>query len=105
MNRTVTTILVKLRRARRSRVLKDGYLTSLTIMKERNNIRPGKTYRQIAVAKSLSSVSPHIRNSVTDATRPAAEGIGKPRNSFPPLSPGMAARQLKRASRSAPQIK
>jgi hypothetical protein len=31
--------------------------------------------------------------------------MGNPRNSFPPLPPGKAARQLNRASRNAPQIK
>ena len=94
----------KLRRARRSRVLKEGYLTSLTIIKERNNIRPGKMYRHKPVAKTFSS-PPHIRNSVTEATSPAADGMGKPRNSFPPLPPGMAARQLNRANRSAPHAR
>ena len=38
------------------------------------------------------------------ATRPAAEGMGKPRNSLPE-PPDWAARQLNRAKRKAPQIR
>lgn len=46
-----------------------------------------------------------IMSSVSEATRPAAEGIGKPRKSLPPLPVFIAARQLNRASRNAPHSK
>jgi len=43
-------------------------------------------------------------NSVSDAVRPAAAGIGKPLKSLPASADVLAAAmQLKRASRSAPQ--
>jgi len=41
-------------------------------------------------------------NSVSEATNPAADGMGKPRNSRD-AAVFMAARQLNRASRKAPQ--
>ena len=63
--------------------------------------------QQIATArrKGRCRSSSHIRNKVNEATKPAAAGMGKPRNSLPPPPPGMAARQLKRASRNAPQMR
>src|ERR1700677_918688 len=100
----VTIILGKVRRARKSNVLNDGYFTSLTIITERNKSRPGSTYFQGPLERSRSVWSPHNRKNVSEATSPAAAGMGKPRNSLPP-PPDMADRQLNRARRRAPQIR
>src|ERR1035437_1107603 len=99
-NRIATSVFVKVRVARKSSVLKLGYRTLLTIIHDRNNIRTGRKYRHMPVAKSFSSHQ--IMNNVNEATRPAAEGIGKPKKSFE-CPWGIAERQLKRASRNAPQ--
>ena len=99
-NRNATSVLVKVRVARKSSVLKLGYFTLLTIIQDRNSIRTGRKKRHLPVANSFSSHQ--IMNSVSDATNPAAEGIGKPRNSFE-CSWRMAVRQLNRARRNAPQ--
>ena len=54
------------------------------------------------MVKSFSST--HMMKSVSDATRAAAEGMGKPTNSLP-LPPGCMDSTLNRASRKAPQIR
>src|SRR4051794_5351799 len=87
------TVLKNGRVARRSNFLNEGYLTSLTIIMERKIRINGSAYRQLPVGKLLSST--HIRNRVSDATSPAAAGMGKPRNSLPPPLLDIAARQLK----------
>src|SRR5664279_107282 len=99
-NRMATSVFVKVRVARKSSVLKLGYLTLLTIIHDKNTSSTGRKKRHLPVANSFSSHQ--IMNSVSEATRPAAEGIGKPRNSFE-CSPRMAVRQLNRARRNAPQ--
>src|SRR5438445_6968602 len=100
--RMMATILGKVRFARQSRDLKDGYFTSLTIMNERKTRMTGRTYRHRPMANSLSCHQ--SKKSVRVATVPAAAGMGKPRKSLPELLPA-AAKQLNRASRNAPQIK
>src|SRR6267154_1168749 len=84
---------------RSPRDLKLGYFTVLTIIAERNTSTIGKRYEALPSVRSFS-LSWIIR-SVSEATRPAAEGIGKPRKSFCPGRLGCALRQLKRASRNA----
>ena len=61
------------------------------------------------IISTLPGVFPFVlkcmMSSVSEATRPAAEGMGKPRKSLPvPLAP-IVARQLNRASRNAPHSK
>ena len=110
-NRTATSVLVKVRVARKSSDLKLGYFTLLTIIQERNSSSTGRQYRQLPVANSFSSHQ--IMNSVSEATRPAAEGIGKPRNSLrvlqahgrqavEPRQPERAAEQINRGDEPAP---
>src|SRR5471030_1539389 len=99
----MTSIFVKLRLARKSSDLKLGYFTSLTIIAERNNSSTGSAKRSLLSEKPFSSI--HNKNNVSEATSPAAAGIGKPRNSLLLALLFIAARQLNRASRNAPQIK
>src|SRR4051812_31252379 len=54
--------------------LKEGYFTSLTIIIERKNMRMGSRYRRLPRGKSRSSS--HSKNNVTEATIPAAAGMG-----------------------------
>ena len=97
------------REPRRFTFLKVGYFTLLTIIAERNTSNTGSANFQSPFAKSRSSIQ--IRKYVMLATKPAAAGMGKPTNSldcsgspFFWRSSYIADRQLKRASRSAPQI-
>ena len=60
--------------------MKLGYFTSLTIIAERNSSSTGSANRSLLCEKPFSSI--HIKNNVSDATSPAADGIGKPRNSL-----------------------
>src|SRR5215471_18572588 len=82
--------------------LKLGYRTVLTIIAERKIKTAAITYfhRPRLLSFSLS----WIISKVSEETRPAAEGIGKPRKSLLPPPPA-SARQLNRARRNAPQIK
>src|ERR1700710_2560826 len=77
--------------------LKVGYFTVLTIMADRNNSTITRKYFHLPRSRSFSLSL--IIISVKEATRPAADGIGKPRNSLPPPLPAAAARQLKRGRR------
>src|SRR5258706_15318252 len=95
--------LVNVLLERRPRDLKLGYFTVLTIIAERNTSTTGSRYE--ALPRVLSFSLSWIIKSVSEATRPAAEGMGKPRKSFWPGRLGCALRQLKRARRNAPQIK
>src|SRR6185369_13738354 len=81
-NIVAITSLVNGRVDFRSSFLNEGYFTSLTFIIERNIMIPDRPSRQDPVAKSCSSH--HIRNRVKEATKPAAAGIGNPRNSPPP---------------------
>src|SRR5438067_11961909 len=81
--------------------LKLGYLKLLNIMNERKTISGGSTQRQLPIECSPSRSQSMKR--VSEAMRPAAAGIGKPLNSLLAEAEFAAARQLKRASRRAPQ--
>src|SRR5687768_2620272 len=83
--------------------LKLGYLKPLNIIQERKSISGGRTYLPWPMSRPRSSN--HSMQSVSEAMTPAAAGMGKPRNSLLAASELAAARQLKRASRNAPQIR
>src|SRR4051812_44984241 len=102
MNKIANSVRVKVRVARKSSDLKVGYFTSLTIIQERNNMSAGSTTRHEPLVNSFPCHQ--IMKYVSEHTNPAAEGMGKPRNSLPPPEPAIAARQLNRASRKAPQM-
>src|SRR4051812_37298635 len=87
---------------RSPKVLKLGYFTVLTIMMDKNTSTMGRMYFNFANRNSLSFSLSLMMSSVSEATSPAAEGMGKPKNSLLPEFPGMAARQLNRASLKAP---
>src|SRR3954471_1733626 len=99
---TTTTTFENGRFVRKSKYLKAGYFISLTIIRDRKAMMNGSRYNHGLFEKPRSSS--HKIKSVSEATTPAAAGIGKPRNSFPPPVPAIAARQLKRANRKAPHI-
>src|SRR5215831_2992193 len=80
--------------------LKLGYFTVLTIIADRNTSTAAGTNFQGPKLRSCSFRL--MMSNVNDATNPAAEGMGKPRNSLPPPPPLIVARQLNRASRNAP---
>src|ERR1044071_4551430 len=101
MNKAATMALVKVLVERRPRDLKLGYLTVLTIMAERKRSTTASRYFQLPRLRSFSLS--WMISRVSEETRPAAEGMGKPRKSL--LPPGSAAMQLKRARRKAPQIR
>src|SRR5215471_17279952 len=101
-NKAATIAFSKVLLDRNPSDLKLGYFTVLTIMAERNNSTSTSRYFHFPRERSCSLR--RMINNVSEETKPAADGIGNPRNSFPPLAP-MAARQLKRARRKAPQIK
>src|SRR6266480_2607760 len=86
--------------------LKLGYWKRLNIMKERKSNNGGRTKRQLP--RWCSPSASQSRNSVMDAMRPAAAGMGKPVKFFllsvSPVS-GLADAVLKRARRSAPQAR
>src|SRR5579864_4684668 len=103
MNSAARIAFVKVLVDRRPSDLKLGYLTVLTIMADRNSSTTAMIY--FHAPRLLSFSFSWIISSVRDETRPAAEGIGNPRKSLLPLPPGKLARQLKRASRNAPQIR
>src|SRR3954469_1866221 len=86
---------------RNPRDLKLGYLTVLTIIADKNKSTSARRYFQFPRLRSLMLNC--MISKVREATNPAADGIGNPRNSLldPPLL--MALRQLKRARRKAPQ--
>src|SRR5437899_1966153 len=88
---------------RSPRDLKVGYFTVLTIIAERNTSTTASRKPQLPRLRSFSLNWMII--SVSDATSPAAEGIGNPKNSLPAPPLESALRQLKRAKRNAPQIK
>src|SRR5580700_6137928 len=83
--------------------LKLGYLKPLNIIHARNSMSGGSTHLPWPISRL--SVPNHSRHSVIEAMTPAAAGIGKPRNSLFAASELAAARQLKRASRKAPQMR
>src|SRR5215475_8535187 len=84
--------------------LKLGYWNRLNIMKERKSSNGGRTNRQLP--RRCSPSASQRRNSVIDAISPAAAGMGKPVNVFGWLAPFcFAAAELKRARRSAPQVR
>src|SRR5439155_19854415 len=83
--------------------LKLGYRTVLTIIAERNSSTTTRKYFQLP-RSLLFSLSLMI-SSVNDETKPAADGIGKPRKSLVAALLPMALKQLKRARRNAPQSK
>src|SRR2546426_9479803 len=101
-NKAAMIALVKVLVERKPSDLKLGYLTVLTIIAERNSRTATSSHFHLPSVRSCSLS--WIISRVSDETRPAAEGIGKPRNSFPP-SPALEARQLNRASRKAPHSK
>src|SRR5258708_39763985 len=88
---------------RNPRDLKPGYLTVLTIIAERKSSTT--TNSHFHLPRSFSRSLSRIISSVSDETSPAAEGIGNPKKSLLPPPPGIAARQLNRANRNAPQIR
>ena len=69
--------------------------------------QPGVAYdwggRARFLTESVNNIDAVAEAIQLEATSPAAAGMGKPRNSFPPPVPAIAARQLNRASRKAPQ--
>src|SRR4029450_419503 len=84
--------------------LKLGYWKRLNIMNERKSSNGGRTKRQLP--RRCSPSASQSRNRVIDAIRPAAAGIGNPVNVFGGLATlCFAAAELKRASRSAPQVR
>jgi hypothetical protein len=87
-------------RVRKSKVLNAGYFTSLTIITDRKTSTESSTQRHIVLV--ISFPSSQIIKIVNDATKAAEAGIGNPRNSFLLSESGNAAKQLYRASRSAP---
>jgi len=106
--RMMATILGKVRFARQSRDLNDGYFTSLTIMKRGRTMMNGQdvTPRRFCEAfVQPARSSNQSRKSVSEATVPAAAGIGKPRKSLLAPLPPRGETVVKRASRNAPQIK
>src|SRR3569833_3450648 len=91
-----------------------GYLTVLTIIAERNCFSIARKYLQAPSSIPTAMLPSGILTGVSfclitirvsEATSPAADGMGKPRNSLPPPLPACAARQLNRAKRKAPQSK
>src|ERR1039457_4604360 len=100
MNRAAMMALVKVLVERKPSDLKLGYRTVLTIMAERSTSTTAGRYFQFP--RDFSFSFNWMTSRVSDATSPAAEGIGNPRNSLLPPAPGSAARQLKRARRNAP---
>src|SRR5208282_14152 len=62
------------------RPLKLGYWKRLNIMNERKIRRAGRSHFQRPRSRSLRAIQSMKR--VSDAVRPAAAGMGKPRNSF-----------------------
>src|ERR1700682_1074354 len=102
-NSAAIIALVNVLVERRPRDLKLGYFTVLTIIADRNTRTMGRRY--LALPSVLSFSLSWIINSVSEATSPAAEGMGKPRNSLWPGLLGWALKQLKRARRNAPQIR
>src|SRR3989442_11505973 len=97
-----TIALEKVLVERRPRDLKLGYLTVLTIIAARKIKTATMKYFQLPRVLSFSLSL--ITKSVKEATRPAAEGMGKPRNSLL-LVADSALKQLKRARRKAPQMR
>src|ERR1700733_8506502 len=83
--------------------LKLGYRKPLNIIHERKIMSGGSTHFPLPMSRP--SLSNHSMHSVRDAMTPAAAGIGKPLNSLFAAVELAAARQLKRASRSAPQTR
>src|ERR1035437_4266881 len=80
--------------------LKVGYFTVVTIMADKNtSTTAGRNFQGPRV---FSFSLRWMTSSVSDATNPAADGMGKPKNSLLPPVPAMVARQLNRASRNAP---
>ena len=77
---TKITNLVNGLRVRKSKVLKAGYFTSLTIITERKTSTESSTQRHIVLV--ISFPSSQIIKMVNDATKAAEAGIGNPRNSF-----------------------
>src|SRR5438105_10662532 len=101
-NKAAIMAFVKVLVDRRPRDLKLGYLTVLTIIAERNKRTTTRSHFHLPSVRSCSLS--WIIKSVSEETRPAADGMGKPRKSLPPPPPPVA-RQLNRARRKAPQIK
>ena len=66
-------------------------------------MRAGSDHLAFPRATSFSSIQ--SRKRVRDAMRPAAAGMGKPVNSLFADPESMAARQLNRARRRAPQTR
>src|SRR5690606_30610199 len=85
---------------RRPSDLKLGYRTVLTIMADRKIRTINGTY--FHRPSDFSCSFKLMINNVSEATSPAADGMGNPRNSLPPPAPGTMARQLNRARRNAP---
>src|ERR1035437_1195047 len=96
------SVLVNVRVARKLSDLKLGYRTWLTIIHDKKSNSTGSRNRHLPLGKSFSST--HMMKSVSDATKAAAEGMGKPTNSRP-LPPGGVDSTLNRARRKAPQIR
>src|SRR6266571_8521842 len=101
-NKAAMIALVKVLVERSPSDLKLGYLTVLTIMAERNSKTATSSHFHLPRVRSCSLS--WIVSNVSDDTNPAADGMGNPRKSLPPPLP-MAARQLKRANRKAPQMR
>src|SRR5882672_570905 len=99
-NKAAMIALVKVLLERNPSDLKLGYLTLLTIMAERNSRTATSSHFHLPRVRSCSLR--WIISKVSDETNPAADGMGNPRKSLPPPPP-LAARQLNRASRKAPQ--
>src|SRR5437016_10393924 len=95
--------LVKVLVERNPRDLKLGYLTVLTIMAERKISTTARRYFQLPRVLSFSFSS--MIKSVREATKPAADGMGNPKNSLAPPPLDCALRQLNRANRKAPQMR
>src|SRR2546421_12461576 len=84
--------------------LKLGYSNWLNIMKERKSNNGGRTKRQLP--RGCSPSASQRRNSVIDAIRPAAAGMGKPVKVLWGLAASFfAPTELKRARRKAPQAR
>src|SRR5262245_30755747 len=95
-----TMALIKVLVERNPRDLKLGYLTVLIIIAERKSSTIARKYFQAPNSRSFSLM--WMIRSVSEATRPAADGIGNPRKSLLPPPELCALKQLNRAKRNAP---
>src|SRR5215831_11389057 len=96
-NSAAIIAFVKVLVERKPSDLKLGYFTVLTIIAERNTSTTAGRYFQLPSVRSFSLS--RMINSVKEATSPAADGIGNPRNSLLPAPLFCALRQLNRAKR------